>query len=76
MGKKVFLTQNIATNADSLIGRDVLVLEDVSENQKGSGMIGDIVWSLVCQKGEELPKGERAVIIAIDGNKLVVKKKV
>ena len=73
--KKIFMTKNISTNSDSLIGREILILESVNEHEKGSGVINDIVWTVVCQAGVSVEKGKHAVIIAIDGNKLVVKNK-
>ena len=73
--KKFFMTKNISTNSDSLIGKEIFILESANEFNKGSGVINDIVWTIVCQAGVSVEKGSRAVILAIDGNKLVVKNK-
>jgi membrane protein implicated in regulation of membrane protease activity len=73
--KKVLMTKNISTNSDSLIGREILILESANEFDKGSGVINDIVWTVICQAGVSVEKGQHAIIIAIDGNKLVVKNK-
>lgn len=73
--KKFFMTKNISTNSDSLIGKDILILESANEFNKGSGVINDVVWTVVCQAGVVVEKGSRAVILGIDGNKLVVKNK-
>ena len=73
--KKRIRTKNISTNSDALVGREILILEDCNEFDKGSGSVNDIVWTTICQSGNTLKKGERAIIVAIDGNKLVVKRK-
>ena len=73
--RKIIMTKNIPTNSDSLIGKEILVLESATEFDKGSGVINDVVWTLICQAGITVEKGKHAIIIAIDGNKLVVKKK-
>ena len=73
--KKFFMTKNISTNSDSLIGKDILILESANEFNKGSGVINDVVWTVVCQAGVSVEKGSHAVILGIDGNKLVVKNK-
>ena len=73
--RKVLMTKNISTNSDSLIGREILVLEGADEFNKGSGVINDVVWTIICQAGTSIEKGKHAIIIAIDGNKLVVTNK-
>lgn len=75
LAKKALMTKNISKNSDSLIGKEILILETVNEFEKGSGVINDIVWTVVCQAGISIEKGKHAVIVAIDGNKLVVKNK-
>lgn len=73
--KKLIMTKNISTNSDSLIGREILILETANEFDKGSGVINDIVWTVICPAGVCVEKGKHAVIMAIDGNKLVVTNK-
>lgn len=73
--KKFLMSKNISTNSDALIGKEILILESVNEFQKGSGVINDVVWTVICQAGINIEKGKHAIIIAIDGNKLVVRNK-
>lgn len=73
--KKIIMTKNISTNSDSLIGREILILESANEFDKGSGVINDVVWTVICQAGINVEKGKHAIIVAIDGNKLVVRNK-
>lgn len=73
--RRVLSFKKVATNVDSLIGREIMVLEDASEHEKGSGIINDVVWTIMCQEGEEVRKGQRAFVVDVRGNKLVVKNK-
>ena len=73
--KKRFRTKNISTNADALVGKEILILEDCNEFDKGSGTVNDIVWTTLCQSGNSLKKGDHAIVVAIEGNKLIVKAK-
>lgn len=73
--KKALMVKNISTNSDSLIGREILILESANEFDKGSGVINDVVWTVICQAGISVEKGKHAIIVAIDGNKLVVQNK-
>jgi len=73
--KKRIRTKNISTNSDALVGREITILEDCNEFDRGSGAVNDIVWTTICQSGHSLKKGDHAIIVAIDGNKLVVKGK-
>ena len=69
------MTKNISTNSDALIGKEILILDSANEFDKGSGVINDVIWTVICQAGVSVEKGKHAIIIAIDGNKLVVKNK-
>lgn len=73
--KKKFRTKHISTNADALVGKEIIILEDCNEFDKGSGTVNDVVWTTICQSGYSLKKGEHAIIVAIEGNKLIVKTK-
>ena len=75
---QIFLKDKIkvrssATNADSLIGSEILVSKAVSPNEPGEGKVRDVTWTIISD--EEISKGEFALIKEIRGNKLVVKKK-
>ena len=73
--KKASMVKNISENSDSLVGKEILILESANEFDNGSGVINDVVWTVTCQAGVKVEKGKHAIIIAIDGNKLVVKNK-
>ena len=75
MAKKRLIIKSIPQNSDSLIGKEILILDSANEFEDGSGVIDDIVWTVTCQAGNSVEKGKHAIICAIDENKLVVKNK-
>ena len=68
------LQKDIPTNIDSLIGTSIQVISKVTPTTTGEGKIRDITWSLITND-VVINEGEFATIIAIEGNKLRVKRK-
>lgn len=64
-----------ATNIDALIGQEIIILKDTSKTMIGEGKINGIIWSTICIDNETIKKGNEAVIVEINGNKLYVKSK-
>ncbi len=74
---KYFNKDRIKTNAESLVGRQAIVVSDV-DNLKGIGrvQIGGQEWSARSSADDRaLPVGTVANVIAIDGVKLIVEEK-
>jgi membrane protein implicated in regulation of membrane protease activity len=63
------------TNADALIGQDILIEKAFGPKKEGYGLHADIRWTLVSDSPDTFEKGEYAVIKGIHGNKLTVSKK-
>lgn len=59
------------TNADAIIGKTVMLLTDVTQDNEGEAKINDVVWSVTAKDGGELKAGTHVTIVAIDGNKLI-----
>ncbi len=71
--KKVLKVGRVHTNADSVIGRIGAVTVDIA----GPGEVGRVLvdgqdWSAISEDGSPIPKGERVLVKAIEGVKLVV----
>ena len=62
------------SGADRLVGQEAKVVEDIPEGDKGRVYVFGDEWQAVTEDGSPLPKGEKAVITARDGNVLTVKK--
>ncbi|QSH92876.1 NfeD family protein [Treponema medium] len=62
------------TNADSLIGKKALVLQTITEWEKGQVKINGIVWTAASVDGAAIPAGDECIIEKIEGVTLIVKK--
>ena len=66
--------QTVPTNADALIGKTGIVIEDIDYiNLKGQVKVSGQVWTAIGE-GEKIIKGDTVEIIRIEGVKLVIKK--
>ncbi len=65
------------TNVDSLIGKTVLITEEVNNIEaKGTGKLNGQVWTVRAKNpAESLVPGDLAVVVAIEGVKLICRKK-
>ena len=64
---------NIKTNADSVIGKKVLITETVDNtNSTGQGRIDGAIWTVRSESGTIIEAGTLAIIKEIEGVKLIV----
>ena len=65
------------TNVDSLIGKTVLITEEVNNIEaEGTGKLNGQVWTVRAKNpAEALVPGDLAVVVAIEGVKLICRKK-
>ena len=65
------------TNVDSLIGKIVLITEEVNNIEaRGAGKLNGQVWSVRAKDpAQALVPGDQAVVVAIEGVKLICRKK-
>jgi membrane protein implicated in regulation of membrane protease activity len=63
------------TNADVLIGKEILVEKGFGPKQSGMGLQGDVRWKLIAKGDVSFKAGEFAMVEEITGNKLTVIKK-
>ena len=71
--KKYINNRTQPTNADMLIGQECLVTEDI-DNLAGRGAvaIGGKVWTARAQTDAPIPAGTAAIVLRIEGVKLIV----
>lgn len=76
LSMKFLKPENVETNAQSLVGKEVLITSDV-DNIKGlgEGKSDGKVWTVRSIDNSQIDKGEIAVIEKIEGVKLIVKRK-
>lgn len=71
--KKKIKINSSATNADSLVGNEILVVSRVTPTSIGEGRVRDVVWTIASD--ETIEKDEFAIVKEIKGNKLIVMSK-
>ena len=75
---KYFNKDRVRTNAESLVGRQAIVISEI-DNLQGIGQVnvGGMEWSARTKAdGTVLPVGTVVIVLAIDGVKLIVEEKV
>lgn len=74
---KYFNKDRVRTNAESLVGRQAIVISEI-DNLQGIGQVnvGGMEWSARAKTDEEkLPVGAVVIVLAINGVKLIVEEK-
>ena len=67
--------QSNSMNAQSAIGKEYTLLKSIGFNKPGEIKIKDVIWNVVAEtQEEEIEAGVIVKIIALRGNKYVVKK--
>lgn len=76
LSMKFFKPRNVETNAQSLVGKEVLITSDVDNIRGlGEGKVDGKFWTVRSIDNSHVLKGETAVIEKIEGVKLIVKRK-
>ncbi|MGE4341742.1 MAG: NfeD family protein [Bacilli bacterium] len=74
--KKLLLkSTNEPSNAERLIGQIVVLITPVDSLNHGSGKLGDVMWTVAVHGDEKFDIGDKCIIDAIEGNKLIVSRK-
>ncbi len=72
--EKLFKPTVVPTNADSLIGKTAVVIEDIDNiAAKGAVKVGAAVWSARSENGEPIPADTVVEVVSIEGVKLICK---
>ena len=74
---KYFNKDRVRTNAESLVGRQAIVISEI-DNLQGIGQVnvGGMEWSARSKSDDRpLPVGAVVIVLAIDGVKLIVEEK-
>jgi len=73
--KRYIKRNNYNTNIDSFTGKRGYVIEDISYLKPGAVKIGDVSWTAIpVDKDEKIVENEIIEVVAVNGNKLIVKK--
>lgn len=72
---KYFRKNIIKTNVNKLIGEEGIVLEDVTKTNMGKVKVDGQIWSAINHEKGRIKKDEEIEVLAIEGVKLIVRKK-
>jgi membrane protein implicated in regulation of membrane protease activity len=73
--KRYIKRNNYNTNIDSFTGKRGYVIEDIIYLRPGAVKIGDVSWTAIpVNKDEKIVENEIIEVVAVNGNKLIVKK--
>lgn len=73
--KKYVRRNKYNTNIDSFTGKQGYVIEDITYLKPGAVKIGDVSWTAIpVNKNEKILENEIIEVVAVNGNKLSVKK--
>lgn len=73
--KRYIKRNNYNTNIDGFTGKRGYVIEDITYLRPGAVKIGDVSWTAIpVKKDEKIVENEIIEVVAINGNKLIVKK--
>lgn len=73
--KRFYKRNNINTNIDSFTGKRGYVIEDITFLKPGAVKIGDVSWTAIpANKDQTILEDEVIEVVAVRGNKLIVKK--
>ena len=73
--RKYFKRNSVRTNVDSFVGKRGYVIEDITLLRPGAVKIGDVSWTAIPVKEDEtILENEIIAVVAVNGNKLTVKK--
>ncbi|MBR3870891.1 MAG: NfeD family protein [Clostridia bacterium] len=66
--------KTIPTNADALIGKTAIVIEDIDNDETvGQVKVGGQIWSAYTEEGNFAKKGDKVTVKSISGVHLIVK---
>ena len=73
--KRYIKRNNYNTNIDSFTGKRGYVIEDITYLRPGAVKIVDVSWTAIpVNKDEKIVENEIIEVVAVNGNKLIVKK--
>lgn len=76
VSKKLLKNKTLKTNVDGLIGKEVIITKEINNLiSAGEGRVNGMTWTVRSDDNSVIGEGETAVVTAIEGVKLIVKRK-
>lgn len=71
---KLLKNTKTQTNLDTVIGSVHTLLKPISEEEAGEIKVNGVIWGAVTKDGEIIDKDQKVSIVAVSGNKFIVRK--
>ena len=74
LANKLLIRNEISTNIDEIVHKKGIMVKGYDEFNRGEVKINGVIWTAVnTNEKEKIPEGASVEVIAIEGNKLIVK---
>ena len=74
LAKKLLKTNITKSNIDEMAGKKGIMLKGYDELNHGEVKINDVVWTAIgADESKAIPQGTKVVVVAVNGNKLIVR---
>lgn len=74
LAKKLLKTKITNSNIDEMAGKKGIMLKGYDELNHGEVKINDVVWTAIgADESKAIPQGTKVVVVAVNGNKLIVR---
>lgn len=74
LAKKLLKTNITNSNIDEMAGKKGIMLKGYDELNHGEVKINDVVWTAIgADESKAIPQGTKVVVVAVNGNKLIVR---
>ena len=74
LAKKLLKTNITNSNIDEMAGKKGIMVKGYDELNHGEVKINDVVWTAIgADESKAIPQGTKVVVVAVNGNKLIVR---
>jgi len=74
VAKKLLKTNITNSNIDEMAGKKGIMVKGYDELNHGEVKINDVVWTAIgADESKAIPQGTKVVVVAVNGNKLIVR---
>lgn len=74
MLKKLIKRDQVDTNIDEIVGKRGIMTDDYTDLHQGEVKINGVLWTAInTNENEKIEKGTKVTVVAVEGNKLIVK---
>jgi membrane protein implicated in regulation of membrane protease activity len=74
LAKKLLKTNITNSNVDEMAGKKGIMVKGYDELNHGEVKINDVVWTAIsADESKAIPQGTKVVVVAVNGNKLIVR---